>query len=41
VLADPIVNTYSLMDPERKPIPIRLSQKGTCVDPAMERFHTM
>lgn len=39
--AEPMVETYNLMDPERKPIPIRASEKGGCTDPATERYHTM
>ena len=33
--------TYNMLDPERRPIPIRLSDVGTCNDPATERYHTM
>ena len=39
--ADVEVETYNMMDPDRKVIMIRKSQKGTCVDPATERYHSM
>ena len=35
------VETYNLLDPERKPIKIRKSCKGTNLDPATERYHSM
>lgn len=38
---EPMVETYNQMDPQRKPIPIRLSYKGTHMDPAMDSYHTM
>ena len=39
--ADILVETYSIMDPERKPIMIRKSERGTCVDPGTERYWSM
>jgi hypothetical protein len=39
--AEPMVDTFNLMDPDKKPIKIRMSEKGTCVDPATERYHSM
>lgn len=38
---EPMVETYNLMDPDKKPIQIRLSEKGGCTDPATERYHSM
>lgn len=35
------VETYNCLDPQRKPIKIRKSQKGTYMDPATERYHSM
>ena len=39
--ADPIVETYNMLDPERKPVPIRKSLLGGCCDPATETYHSM
>ncbi len=39
--SDPIVETYNLLDPDKKPVKIRLSEKGSCCDPATERYHSM
>ena len=39
--ADIEVETYSIMDPERKPIMIRKSERGGCCDPATERYWCM
>lgn len=36
-----MTTTYNMLDPERKPIPIRLADKGGCCDPATEMYHTM
>lgn len=38
---DVLVDTYNMLDPERKPIKIPLSQKGGCCDPATESYHCM
>jgi hypothetical protein len=38
---EPMVETHNMLDPERKPFLIRASDKGTCVDPATERYHSM
>lgn len=38
---DVLVDTYNMLDPERKPLKIRLSQKGGCCDPATESYHCM
>lgn len=42
---DNVVNvmttTYNMLDPDRKPIPIRLADKGGCCDPATETYHSM
>lgn len=35
------VETYNMLDPDRRPIKIRKSQKGGCCDPATERYHCM
>jgi hypothetical protein len=35
------VETYNMLDPERRPIKIRKSQKGGCCDPATETYHCM
>lgn len=35
------VETYNMLDPERKPIKIRKSLKGGCCDPATETYHAM
>ncbi len=35
------VETYSMMDPTRKPIKIRLADKGGCCDPATETYWSM
>ena len=39
--AEPMVETYNMLDPERKPFPIRASDKDTYMDPATERYHSM
>ncbi len=36
-----MTTTYNMLDPERKPIPIRRADKGGCCDPATERYHSM
>lgn len=36
-----MTTTYSMMDPDRKPIPIRLADKGGCCDPATETYWSM
>ncbi len=36
-----MTTTYNMMDPDRKPIPIRMSDLGGCCDPATERYHCM
>ncbi len=36
-----MTTTYNMMDPDRKPIPIRLADKGGCCDPATETYHCM
>ncbi len=36
-----MTTTYNMMDPDRKPIPIRLADKGGCCDPATETYHSM
>lgn len=33
--------TYNMMDPDRKPVPIRRADLGGCCDPATERYHCM
>ena len=33
--------TYNMLDAERKPIAIRKADKGTCCDPATNRYHEM
>ncbi len=38
---EPMVETYNMLDPERKPFNIRMSDKGTCCDPATESYHSM
>lgn len=38
---DHMTTTYNMLDPERKPIPIRKSQLGGCCDPATETYHSM
>ena len=35
------VDTYNLLDPERRPIKIRKCYLGTASDPATERYHSM
>lgn len=39
--ADVEVETYNMLDPERRPIKIRKSQLGGCCDPATETYHSM
>lgn len=36
-----MTTTYSMMDPERKPIAIRIADKGGCTDPATETYWSM
>lgn len=36
-----MTTTYNMLDPTRKPIPIRMSDKGGCCDPATETYHCM
>jgi hypothetical protein len=36
-----MTTTYNMLDPDRKPIPIRIADKGGCCDPATERYHCM
>ena len=36
-----MTTTYSMNDPTRKPIPIRLADKGGCCDPATETYWSM
>lgn len=36
-----MTTTYSMMDPERKPIAIRMADKGGCCDPATETYWSM
>lgn len=38
---EPMVDTYNLLDPDKKPIKIRISEKGGCTDPATETYHCM
>lgn len=35
------VETYNMLDPQRRPIKIRKSLKGGCCDPATETYHAM
>lgn len=37
---EPTVQTYNLMDPLRTPIDIKVSKKGTHMDPATESYHS-
>lgn len=39
--SEPMVETYNLLDPDKKPILIRLSEKGGCTDPGTEQYHCM
>lgn len=34
-----MTTTYNMMDPDRKPIPIRLADLGGVCDPATETYH--
>lgn len=36
-----MTTTYNMLDPTRKPIPIRMSDLGGCCDPATETYHSM
>lgn len=36
-----MTTTYSMMDPDRRPIPIRAADKGGCCDPATETYWSM
>lgn len=36
-----LTTTFSMMDPDRKPIQIRLADKGGCCDPATETYWSM
>lgn len=36
-----MTTTYNMLDPDRKPIPIRKADLGGCCDPATERYHCM
>ena len=35
-----MTTTYNMLDPDRRPIPIRRSEKGGCCDPATETYHS-
>ena len=35
-----MTTTYNMLDPERRPIPIRRADKGGCCDPATETYHS-
>lgn len=36
-----MTTTHNMMDPERKPIPISMADKGTFMDPATETYWSM
>ena len=36
-----VVQTYNMLDPLHRPIPIRRSEQGGCCDPATETYHSM
>ena len=36
-----MTTTYNMLDPQRRPIPIRKADKGGCCDPATETYHSM
>lgn len=36
-----MTTTYNMLDPTRKPIPIRMADLGGCCDPATETYHSM
>lgn len=40
-LEEPMVDTYNILDPDKKPFKIRISLKGTRQDPATEGYHTL
>jgi hypothetical protein len=39
--ADVLVETYNMLNPKGGKVMIRKSQKGSCCDPATERYHCM
>lgn len=39
--AEPMVETYNMLDPERRVVMIRASDKGGCCDPATETYRSM
>lgn len=39
--AEPMVETYNMLDPQRRVVMIRASDKGGCTDPATETYHSM
>ena len=39
--ADTMVETFNLLDPEKRTVWIKRSQKGTYMDPASESYHSM